>query len=83
MRKAWRRLKYYARYDLKEIINPTSLPNPPEYVPPEKLTWGELVKVISDSAGYGSVDIGMRSQNDTESIGHKERQQKILGNLAA
>ena len=45
MSKLWHRIKTYVKYDFREIVNPTSLPNPPDYVPPRKLTWGEIVKV--------------------------------------
>ena len=45
MSKAWHRLKTYLRRDFREIINPTSLPNPPEYVPPGKVTWNETWQV--------------------------------------
>lgn len=49
MVKAWHRVKSYIRYDLREIINPSSLPNPPDYVPPEKLTWQERRQVIQEA----------------------------------
>ena len=45
MSKAWLRLKTYLRHDFREIVNPTSLPNPPEYVPPGKVTWSETWQV--------------------------------------
>ncbi len=45
MSKLWHRVKTYIKYDIREIVNPTSLPNPPDYVPPRKLTWGEILKV--------------------------------------
>lgn len=45
MRKVWHRLKTYLRLDFREIVNPTSLPNPPEYVPPKKQSWEETWKV--------------------------------------
>jgi len=40
----WHRVKTYIKYDFREIVNPTSLPNPPDYVPPRKLTWGQTYK---------------------------------------
>lgn len=46
MSKGWHRLKHYLRHDFREIVNPTSLPNPPEYVPPRKVTWSEFWKSI-------------------------------------
>ena len=45
MSKVWHRLKTYLRHDFREIVNPTSLPNPPEYVPPVKVTWSETWQV--------------------------------------
>ena len=48
MSKAWHRLKHYLRHDFREIVNPTSLPNPPDYVPPRKVTWSEFWKVCTD-----------------------------------
>lgn len=50
MSKGWHRLKHYLRHDFREIVNPTSLPNPPEYVPPRKVTWSEFWKVRADKA---------------------------------
>ena len=32
-RRAW----YYVKYDLREIVAPSSIPNPPDYVPEPKL----------------------------------------------
>lgn len=40
----WRRVVNYVRHDLKEIVFPSSLPNPPGYVPPPPLTIREAVK---------------------------------------
>ena len=45
MSKLWHRVNTYIKYDFREIVNPTSLPNSPDYVPPRKLTWGEILKV--------------------------------------
>ncbi len=41
------RVGYYLRYDLKEIITPSSIPNPPDYVEPPKRGVGNLWKVGS------------------------------------
>lgn len=49
MSKAWHRLKNYLRHDFREIVNPTSLPNPPDYVPPEKGTWVDFWKSIQEA----------------------------------
>lgn len=45
MHKAAHRLRAYLKRDFREIVNPTSLPNPPEYVPPEKFSWTETWRV--------------------------------------
>lgn len=48
MIKAWRRLKSYLKHDFRELVNPSSLPNPPDYVPPDKVAWKEHAKVIQE-----------------------------------
>ena len=45
MSRVWHRVKRYVQYDLKEIVNPSSLPNPPDYVAPDKLTWQDWRRV--------------------------------------
>lgn len=41
LRRLWRSSKTYVTQDLKEIVFPSSLPNPPGYTPPPKLTRAE------------------------------------------
>ena len=43
--KAWRRVVRYLQQDLREILVPTSLPDPPGYTPARKLGWKERVEV--------------------------------------
>ncbi|KAK9821259.1 hypothetical protein WJX74_004371 [Apatococcus lobatus] len=44
--KSWRRLVRYVQQDLREIFVPTSLPDPPEYKEPRKLSWRERFEVV-------------------------------------
>ena len=37
-RAVWRRAQEYVKYDIKEILVPSSMPNPPGYVPPPPRT---------------------------------------------
>ncbi|KAH7330894.1 hypothetical protein KP509_20G007000 [Ceratopteris richardii] len=46
----WRRFRDYLRYDFKEIVLPSSLPDPPGTIPDPKLTWSELMHVLKLSA---------------------------------
>ena len=64
MIKTWHRVKSYIRYDLREIINPSSLPNPPDYVPPEKLTWRERRQARYLNAAYTSTGVVSNSALD-------------------
>lgn len=45
MLKAWKRIRNYIKYDLREIIAPSSLPYPPGEEPPEK-GWKDFFQVI-------------------------------------
>ncbi|DBB14836.1 hypothetical protein WJX82_000212 [Trebouxia sp. C0006] len=67
MSKLWHRVKTYIKYDFREIVNPTSLPNPPDYVPPRKLTWGEILKAIQ-GANRRYVDSWRASAEDEEEL---------------
>jgi len=44
MLKAWRRVRDYVKYDLREIIAPSSLPYPPGEEP-EKEKWSDFFEV--------------------------------------
>lgn len=44
MKKVCRSIKHYFQHDFKEIILPSSLPNPPGYTPPPPVTWSETVE---------------------------------------
>jgi hypothetical protein len=43
------RVKTYLTRDLREIIAPTSIPNPPGYQPPRKLKLNEKIRVIKST----------------------------------
>lgn len=45
VQRGWRRVLTYVRQDLREIFIPTSLPDPPEYVQPRRLSWRERIEV--------------------------------------
>jgi len=49
------RIKRYITYDLREIIVPSSLPNPPGYVPPPSRTWRQRWTVLN-AAIRGYID---------------------------
>jgi hypothetical protein len=38
-RPLWKRVIRYVKYDLREIVAPRSMPDPPGYEPPPKITW--------------------------------------------
>lgn len=40
-RVVWRKVRDYVRYDLKEIVFPSSLPDPPHIKKQRELTWEE------------------------------------------
>lgn len=46
-RSLWRRLRNYVRNDLREIVLPRPMPDPPDYVPPRKLTWKDYRRAIT------------------------------------
>jgi hypothetical protein len=54
LKQGFRRLWDYIRYDLREIINPSSLPNPPGYVPPPRTPIKVWFKVSSAPAQYAT-----------------------------
>jgi hypothetical protein len=45
MKGAWRRLMNYVRHDLREIVAPSSLPDPPGVKPERRLTLQEWRQV--------------------------------------
>lgn len=47
LRVVHKKISNYVRYDLKEIVWPSPLPDPPNYKPPRKLTWKERFFVSS------------------------------------
>lgn len=67
MSKLWQRFKTYVKHDFREIVNPTSLPNPPDYIPPEKLEWREIFKVVQDG-NRRYIDSWRASAEDEEEL---------------
>lgn len=47
MLRIFRRIRVYLQHDLREIINPTSLPNPPDYIKRPRPTWRKVLTVQS------------------------------------
>ena len=41
----WRRVERYVKQDLREILLPTSMPDPPGYKPPRRLSWTDRFEV--------------------------------------
>lgn len=71
MLKLWRRASRYVRYDLREIVVPSSLPNPPSEKEPPPRTWKEcwqLVKIGSseyaDTWRYRSKEAEAEEESD-------------------
>ena len=58
-----RRILKYIRTDLKEIALPSSLPDPPDYVPPRRTTWIERWQVRLPS------DVALTNQAPTLGMG--------------
>ncbi|RID68057.1 hypothetical protein BRARA_C00242 [Brassica rapa] len=46
----YRKVSDYIRYDLKEIVLPSSLPDPPHVVKRRKLTWHERFLVLKEAS---------------------------------
>ncbi|CAH8292841.1 unnamed protein product [Eruca vesicaria subsp. sativa] len=73
----YRKVSDYIRYDLKEIILPSSLPDPPHVVKHRKLTWHEQFLVLKEATRlYGASwvrDIGPELRpNDYKKHGDAE-----------
>ena len=58
MKAVWRRARDYVKYDLREIIAPSSIPDPPETEKIPKLTWQEYREVRSKVAAVLLWDSG-------------------------
>lgn len=86
MLKLWRRASRYVRYDLREIIVPSSLPNPPdEQIAPPR-TWKEcwqLVKLgCSDYRDSWRFHSPEKLHEDDQDPVHTEQQSKLKEDLA-
>uniref|UniRef100_M4CNU7 Uncharacterized protein n=1 Tax=Brassica campestris TaxID=3711 RepID=M4CNU7_BRACM len=73
----YRKVSDYIRYDLKEIVLPSSLPDPPHVVKRRKLTWHERFLVLKEASRlYGASwvrDIGPELRpNDYKKQGDAE-----------
>ncbi|KAK9867519.1 hypothetical protein WJX84_005468 [Apatococcus fuscideae] len=83
--KAWRRVVRYLQQDLREILVPTSLPDPPGYTPARKLGWKERVEVVQEATqDYVDSWKALRSEpGDDSQVADKEPEAPIKDELAA
>lgn len=69
IRRLLARVKLYLKYDLKEIVFPSSLPNPPGYVDPPRKTFSEKlssfrtsIRLYLDTWDSAKLDAALRRQ---------------------
>ena len=73
------RAKLYLKYDLKEIVLPSSLPDPPGYVAPPRKSLSEKVSLLRtnfrlylDTWNSAKLDAALRQQRGDEESGVKQ-----------